>query len=181
MDHINWKGVYKFQPIKFTCLIYICPIKKMSNTKIRNPMMCALESEFRSRTECWKSNWYWLMQPIEPRQQGPQYHPDFLSPLWVNKVTGLPSWHESTPSGKISHYDSRQARQQTAFHTEPLPRAVFRVRQSTGSSSHLETSLVYKRGLGIRSFAHRAGIRAMLGKRQGQQEQQCTVPSDKKS
>lgn len=67
---------------------------------------------------------------------------------------------------------SRQPSTQSHFHAEP----VFLVRQSTGSSSHLETILESKRGPGIRPFAHRSGIRAMLGEQQKQQEQQCPSP-----
>lgn len=67
---------------------------------------------------------------------------------------------------------SRQPSTQSHFHAEP----VFLVRQSTGSSSHLETSPVCKRGLGIQPFAHRSGISAMLGEQQKQQEQQCPSP-----
>lgn len=67
---------------------------------------------------------------------------------------------------------SRQPSTKSHFHAEP----VFLVRQSTGSSSLLETSPVCKRGLGIRPFAHRSGIRALLREQQKQQEQQCSSP-----
>lgn len=50
----------------------------------------------------WRYNQYGSKQPMGTLTARPQQQPDLMTPLWVIEVTGLPSWYESAPEGKIS-------------------------------------------------------------------------------
>lgn len=137
--------------------------------------MCALESELRNRTECRRSNRHWSMQLVEPQHRGPQHHPRSTVSGWTRTQVCHPD--RSAPNGKACHYHASQATPwQPSTQTTSEPGVL--ARQSPGPPSHLAASPVCTRGPGIWLFAHRSGLRAILGQ---QQEEQCTVPSGEKS